>query len=204
VPSAVCATRSQVGVQHQAAWPLPGGCRRRPYMGSPQLKAGVRARRSGNDSRRARRSRDATRWQYRGPFDCSPEQGDSAHRNGIRRRTATVQPQPGQGHQVAPKTAHEVDRRCVVNHAQACRLLNAVRDQTPSGPWLVAFFAGLNGWSGAGRTADLPLFRRNSAIAECCQAWPVRASSCINCRSRSPCVGHRLPALAPLLAPCIR
>ncbi len=41
----------------------------------------------------------------------------------------------------APKTAHEVDRRCVVNHAQARRLLNAVREQTPSGPRLVAFFA---------------------------------------------------------------
>jgi hypothetical protein len=34
----------------------------------------------------------------------------------------------------APKTAHEVDRRCVVNHTQARRLLNAVRDQTPTSP----------------------------------------------------------------------
>ena len=41
----------------------------------------------------------------------------------------------------APKTTHEVDRRCVVNHAQARRLLNAVREQLPSGPRLAAFFA---------------------------------------------------------------
>jgi integrase len=41
----------------------------------------------------------------------------------------------------APKTTHEVDRRCVVNHAQARRLLQAVRGQLPSGPRLTAFFA---------------------------------------------------------------
>ena len=41
----------------------------------------------------------------------------------------------------APKTTQEVDRRCVVNHAQARRLLDAVREQAPSGPRLVAFFA---------------------------------------------------------------
>ena len=41
----------------------------------------------------------------------------------------------------APKTMQEVDRRCVVNHAQARRLLTAVREQMPSGPRLVAFFA---------------------------------------------------------------
>jgi integrase len=40
-----------------------------------------------------------------------------------------------------PKVPHEVDRRCVVNHAQARRLLGAVREQAPSGPRLVAFFA---------------------------------------------------------------
>jgi len=40
----------------------------------------------------------------------------------------------------APKTTHEVDRRCVVNHPQARRLLSAVRQQIPSGPRLVAFF----------------------------------------------------------------
>lgn len=41
----------------------------------------------------------------------------------------------------APKTTQEVDRRCVVNPAQARQLLDAVREQIPSGPRLVAFFA---------------------------------------------------------------
>jgi len=40
-----------------------------------------------------------------------------------------------------PKAAQEVDRRCVVNPAQARRLLAAVRGQSPGGPRLVAFFA---------------------------------------------------------------
>jgi integrase len=40
-----------------------------------------------------------------------------------------------------PKAAQEIDRRCVVNPAQARRLLAAVRGQSPSGPRLVAFFA---------------------------------------------------------------
>ncbi|MBA9003473.1 tyrosine-type recombinase/integrase [Thermomonospora cellulosilytica] len=41
----------------------------------------------------------------------------------------------------APKASHEVDRRSVVNPAQARRLLDAVRAQGRSGPRLVAFFA---------------------------------------------------------------
>ena len=41
----------------------------------------------------------------------------------------------------APKTTQEVDRRSVINPAQARRLLDAVRGQLPSGPRLVAFFA---------------------------------------------------------------
>ncbi|MDN3357809.1 hypothetical protein QWU11_34880, partial [Actinomadura sp. DC4] len=41
----------------------------------------------------------------------------------------------------APKTSSEVDRRSVVNHAQARRLFDAVRVQEPSGPRLVTFFA---------------------------------------------------------------
>jgi integrase len=41
----------------------------------------------------------------------------------------------------APKTSSEVDRRSVVNHAQARRLFDAVRNQEPSGPRLVTFFA---------------------------------------------------------------
>lgn len=40
----------------------------------------------------------------------------------------------------APKIAHEVDRRVVVNPAQARALIAAVRDQRPSGPRLAAFF----------------------------------------------------------------
>jgi integrase len=40
----------------------------------------------------------------------------------------------------APKVAHEVDRRVVVNPAQARALLDAVRAQRPSGPRLIAFF----------------------------------------------------------------
>ncbi|HEU5026214.1 MAG TPA: tyrosine-type recombinase/integrase [Spirillospora sp.] len=41
----------------------------------------------------------------------------------------------------APKASPEVDRRSVVNHGQARRLLQAVREQQPSGPRLAAFFA---------------------------------------------------------------
>jgi integrase len=41
----------------------------------------------------------------------------------------------------APKTTSEVDRRCVVNHLQARRLLAAVRAESPSGPRLAAFYA---------------------------------------------------------------
>ena len=40
-----------------------------------------------------------------------------------------------------PKATQEIDRRCVVNPAQARRLLASVKDQSPSGPGLVAFFA---------------------------------------------------------------
>jgi len=41
----------------------------------------------------------------------------------------------------APKVSSQVDRRSVVNPRQARALLAAVRDQQPSGPMLVAFFA---------------------------------------------------------------
>jgi integrase len=40
-----------------------------------------------------------------------------------------------------PKTTQEIDRRCVINHKQARRLLAAVRTHEPSGPRLKAFFA---------------------------------------------------------------
>ena len=39
-----------------------------------------------------------------------------------------------------PRATPQIDRRCVVNPAQARRLLDAVRCQSPSGPRLVAFF----------------------------------------------------------------
>jgi integrase len=41
----------------------------------------------------------------------------------------------------ASAVSREVDRRSVVNHLQARALLNAVSEQQPSGPRLVAFFA---------------------------------------------------------------
>jgi hypothetical protein len=58
-----------------------------------------------------------------------------------------------------PKAAQEVDRRCVLNPAQARRLLSAVRGQSLSGPRLVAFFAviyyaGLRPEAGAEWTDD--------------------------------------------------
>jgi hypothetical protein len=66
----------------------------------------------------------------------------STQRTRICRGTAAGHPQPRQSHQVeAPKTTHDVDRRCVVNHAQARRLFSAVREQMPSGSRLAAFFA---------------------------------------------------------------
>lgn len=40
----------------------------------------------------------------------------------------------------APKVVRAIDKRTVINHEQARRLLEAVRDQEPSGPRLVAFF----------------------------------------------------------------
>ncbi|SDQ38494.1 Phage integrase family protein [Actinopolyspora saharensis] len=40
-----------------------------------------------------------------------------------------------------PRNVQALDKRTVVNHQQALRLLEAVRNQGPSGPRLVAFFA---------------------------------------------------------------
>lgn len=63
----------------------------------------------------------------------------------------------------APRTIRAVDRRSVPNPIQARTLLNAVREQQPSGPRLVAFyaclyFAGLRPEEAAGLTvADLAL-----------------------------------------------
>lgn len=74
----------------------------------------------------------------------------------------------------APKTVHEVDRRSVVNHAQARRLLKAVRGQVPSGPRLVAFYAviyyaGLRPEEAVSLRKDnvtLPALVRNAATGE--------------------------------------
>jgi integrase len=44
-------------------------------------------------------------------------------------------------HWTTPEVSTQVDRRSVVNPRQARALLAAVRDQLPSGPMLVAFFA---------------------------------------------------------------
>ena len=41
----------------------------------------------------------------------------------------------------APRTTHEVDRRCVVNHRQARLLLDAVDRKLPSGPRIMPFYA---------------------------------------------------------------
>lgn len=43
----------------------------------------------------------------------------------------------------APKTARAIDKRVVVNHQQAAKLLDAVRKQQPSGPRLVALFGAM-------------------------------------------------------------
>jgi hypothetical protein len=43
--------------------------------------------------------------------------------------------------------------------------------------------------------------RRYPTVAEGSSAWPNRPSSCINCRSGSSYIGHRLPTFAPLLLP---
>jgi hypothetical protein len=54
------------------------------------------------------------------------------------------------------------------------------------------------------RTADLPLTRRNRAVVDCRWPSPDKPVTCTDRRCRSPCVGDRLPALAPHLAPCSR
>jgi integrase len=60
----------------------------------------------------------------------------------------------------APKIAHEVDRRVVVNPAQARALLKAVGTQQPSGPRLVAFF-GVLYYSGLRPEEAIALLRQD-------------------------------------------
>jgi integrase len=72
----------------------------------------------------------------------------------------------------APKTSSEVDRRSVVNHSQARRLLEAVRAQEPSGPRLVAFFAVLY-YAGLRPEEAVNLRRENVHIPP--QVWDEEA-----------------------------
>jgi len=60
------------------------------------------------------------------------------------------------------------------------------------------------GGQGRGRAADLPLFRRNPAVVDRRWSSPDKPSACTDRRWASSCVGHRLPALAPHLAPYSR
>ncbi len=65
----------------------------------------------------------------------------------------------------APKTAWEVDRRVVVNPKQARALLEAVRDQRPSGPRLVALF-GVLYYSGLRPEEAIGLRRRDVVLPD--------------------------------------
>lgn len=65
----------------------------------------------------------------------------------------------------APKAAHEVDRRVVVNPRQARALLEAVRAQKPSGPRLVAFF-GVLYYSGLRPEEAIGLLRRDVKLPD--------------------------------------
>lgn len=60
----------------------------------------------------------------------------------------------------APKTVKGVDRRVVVNHAQARQLLAAVGEVQPSGPALVAFFGAM--YYAALRPAEAATLRRKN------------------------------------------
>ena len=83
--------------------------------------------------------------------------------------------------------------------------------ESRAGYYGTAGSAGLPRWTGrcsgnlgAGeriRTADLPLTRRNRAVVD--RRWPSpdKPSACTDRRWASSCVGHRLPALAPLWLP---
>jgi integrase len=93
---------------------------------------------------------------------------------------------------------HEVDRRSVVNHAQARRLLKAVRGQVPSGPRLVAFYAviyyaGLRPEEAVSLRKDnitLPALVRNDATGD----WEEPANgwvSCISARQRPKSARNR-------------
>lgn len=61
-----------------------------------------------------------------------------------------------------PKSVQAIDRRTVVDHDQACKLLEAVGQQEPSGPRLVAFFAVL--YYAAARPAEAVNIRRGDIV----------------------------------------
>lgn len=62
----------------------------------------------------------------------------------------------------APKTVRAIDKRTVVNHEQAIRLLDAVREQEPSGPRLVGLFAAM--YYSALRPAEAANLRRQDIV----------------------------------------
>jgi integrase len=97
----------------------------------------------------------------------------------------------------APKIAHEVDRRVVVNPAQARALLDAVRTQQPSGPRLVAFF-GVLYYSGLRPEEAIALRRQDVELPalvwdEGCGQWrePDDPWGEFHLRSASPDAGGR-------------
>ncbi|GAB3398984.1 hypothetical protein GCM10027569_00280 [Flindersiella endophytica] len=75
----------------------------------------------------------------------------------------------------APRAAREVDRRCVVNPEQAQALLDAVREQRPSGPRLVAFF-GVMYYSGLRPEEAVRLREDNVALPPL--VWDEEAQKC--------------------------
>ncbi|MDR7300397.1 tyrosine-type recombinase/integrase [Haloactinomyces albus] len=61
-----------------------------------------------------------------------------------------------------PKSVQAIDKRTVVNHQQALKLLEAVREQGPSGPRLVAFFGVM--YYAAARPAEAVNLRRGDVL----------------------------------------
>lgn len=61
-----------------------------------------------------------------------------------------------------PKSVRAIDKRTVVNHEEATKLLNAMREQVPSGSRLVAFFAVM--YYAAARPAEAVNLRRGDVV----------------------------------------
>lgn len=98
----------------------------------------------------------------------------------------------------APKVAELVDVRTVVNHDQARALLAAVRQQSGSGPALVAFFGCM--YYGATRPAEAAELRESASY---CRSAKDRASCASTRRIRHGTLldGQRAPPTAPTQAP---